>query len=94
MSVKVNPLGNINNFSKFKRIFEKNKHKKWSEWLEYKSLFAKPGKQGVVGLLKTKHKEIECVFKLSQEIDNLAIHEHIIMEGLNEMMAYCPHFCK
>ena len=94
MSVKVNPLGNINNFSKLKDSFDKNKDRKWTDWLDYESLFAKPGKQGVVGILKTKKDGKECVFKLSQEIDNLVIHEYTVMEGLNEMMAYCPHFCK
>ena len=95
MTLKVNPLGNINNnYSKLKREFDKNKDKNWVSWLNYDSLFAKPGKQGVVGLLKTKKHERYCVFKISQEIDNLVNHENIIMEGLGEMMAYCPHFTK
>jgi hypothetical protein len=98
MSV-INPLGDLCGYSKFLKLFEKNKDIPWSDWLEFKELFGKPGKQGIVGLLKTKEpdengKERLCVFKMSQHIDNLTIHENGIMQGLNELAPYCPHFCK
>jgi hypothetical protein len=95
----INPLGDLCGYSKFLKLFEENKNIPWSDWLEFKELFGKPGKQGVVGLLKTKEpdengKERLCVFKMSQHIDYLTIHENGIMQGLNELAPYCPHFCK
>lgn len=90
---KVNPLGNTGNYKKYKKIFERKKNNEWTSWLKFDSLL-KPGKQGVVGLLNFKNKDTKCVFKMSQEVDNLTKHESVVMEGLNEMMAYLPHFCK
>ena len=95
----INPLGDLCGYSKFMKLFNRKKDVHWSEWLEFKELFGKPGKQGVVGLLKTKEPDENgnyqlCVFKLSQHIDYLSIHENGIMQGLNELAPYCPHFCK
>lgn len=95
----INPLGDLCGYSKFLKLFEYNKNIPWSDWLEFKELFGKPGKQGIVGLLKTKEpdengKDRVCVFKMSQHIDHLTIHENGIMQGLNELAPYCPHFCK
>jgi hypothetical protein len=35
-------------------LFNRNRCKEWTEWLEFESSFEKPGKQGLVGLLKSK----------------------------------------
>lgn len=94
MSSNINPLGDLCNYSKLKILFEENKDREWSEWLEYDSLFGKPGKQGVVGILKVKGTNMTVAFKVSQCTDNLVPHEYCVMNGLNAMAGYCPHFCK
>ena len=74
-----------------------NKDKPWEEWLEFDSTFPKPGKQGLVGLLKLTTQKTgpdKCVFKLSQYMNYLVQHESTIMKGLNMITPYCPHFCK
>jgi hypothetical protein len=90
----MNPLGETFNYTRFKKIYEENKDKPMLEWLDFVEVF-KPGKQGIVGLLKTKTEDpIYVTFKMSQQIDYLSLHENTIMEGLNELAPYCPHFCK
>lgn len=76
--------------------YSKNKDKAWKDWLEFYTTFAKPGKQGLVGLLRAKDQDIsdKYVYKISQYINYLVQHESCIMEGLNEIIPYCPHFCK
>lgn len=92
--MSINPLGNLSGYSDILKIYNENKDKDWSEWLEFKEIFGKPGKQGVVGLLNVKGTKLKVIFKLSQNIDYLAQHEFNIMNGLNELSSYCPHFCK
>ena len=93
MSLNINPFGNIGGlYTSMVDLYAANFGKDWGEWLEYKCLFAKPGKQGVVGILQTVFDKKPIVFKMSQQIDYLAIHESVIMEGLNEMGSFCPHF--
>ena len=75
-------------------IFEKNKNKKWDEWLDFDSLFDKQGKQGIVGKLTVKENKKKIIFKISQCINFLANHELMIMKGLAELNNYCPHYCK
>ena len=88
-----NPLREITGFSDSVEYFEQNKDKKWTEWLTFDSQFEKPGKQGVVGLLNTNNDK-KFVFKMSQYINYLIKHEYIVMNGLNKISGYCPHFCK
>ena len=95
MSLNINPFGNIGGlYTSIVDLYSSNFGKNWGDWLEYKCLFAKPGKQGVVGVLQTVSDKKPVVFKMSQQIDYLAIHESVIMEGLNEIGSFCPHFCK
>jgi hypothetical protein len=82
-------------------IYNNNKFIIWHEWLNYYCTFPKPGKQGIVGLLKLKNQigKNECnngeyIFKISQYINYLAEHENLIMTSLNSLRSYCPHFCK
>lgn len=84
----------INNTSKISSLFEENKDKEWNEWLEYYKTFKNSGKQGLVGLLKVKNQDLFLIFKISQNIDHLTIHENTIMKGLNDLSNFCPHFCK
>lgn len=95
------PLGEINGFSHLLDYYNKNKHESWRKWLQFDQMFDKPGKQGVVGLLKPieplideRGKELKYVFKISQYINYLIQHEYTVMKGLNEISPYCPHFCK
>ncbi len=60
-------------------------------WSFY-NLFATPGKQGLVGLLK--HGKKKYVYKISQYINYLSRHETEIMKSLDEIRGFCPHFCQ
>lgn len=90
-----------NNYETLLQHFEKNKYKNWQEWLNFDKLLDKPGKQGIVGLFSIKNEDDKIqenspkyIFKLSQTINFLVIHEITIMQGLNKITTYCPHFCK
>ena len=84
-----------NNYNQLLNNFEKNKNKKWNEWLYFDSLVGAQGKQGVVGLIKSKEDDnVQYIFKMSQNINYLAYHELIIMQGLNTITNFCPNFCK
>lgn len=72
-----------------------NNTEPWDNWLEFSHIFEKPGKQGLVGIMKSKKDpKKEYVFKISQYINYLAEHEGTVMESLNSISNYCPHFCK
>ena len=93
------PLSEINGFNTLVEYYEKHKDTNWREWLEFEQTFEKPGKQGLVGLLRptkdiNSHKPLKFVFKISQYINYLVQHEYTVMKGLNEISPYCPHFCK
>lgn len=85
------------NYTKLIDLFEKNKDKKWDEWLKFDKILNAQGKQGKVGIFKNKNEEdgdLQYLFKISQNINYLAFHELIVMQGLNIITKYCPHFCK
>jgi hypothetical protein len=73
--------------------FDKHKHLKWDEWLIFQSMF-KCGVQGVVGIFKSKTDDMTFVFKVSQKINHLIKHEYTVMESLNCIADFCPHFIK
>lgn len=82
-------------FDILKRYYEENKHRKWTEWLELHSIFPHPGKQGLVGLMKsTENSELLYVFKLSQSLNFLISHEACVMQGLEDIAEICPQFCR
>ena len=95
-------LTNINGFDKIFKYYIDNRDKNFNKWLDFYTLFAKPGKQGIVGLFniknntesKDENKNTKIVFKISQYINYLVYHEYNVMKGLNELSPYCPHFCK
>lgn len=82
--------------------YENNKHRPWNEWLEVVSVFPRPGKQGFVGLMRSKDPlngnkskpSLIYVFKVSRYINHLINHEHAVMSSLNDIASYCPHFCR
>ncbi len=84
-------------YDKLLLYYNENKLKPWKEWLEFSTTFPKPGKQGLVGLLKCKDKSVKehcIIYKISQYINYLVQHESSIMRGLNNLIPFCPHFCK
>ena len=90
-----NQNNEIINYEYICEIYNKNKNKKWSEWLKHNYVFSKLGKQGITGILSIKdNSEKEIVYKISKYINYLIIHEHIVMKSLNDLSPYCPHFCK
>ena len=64
------------------------------EFLEFHSSFPKSGKQGVLGILKNNETGKKCVYKISQYLNFTIPQEHAVMEGLNTIREFCPHFCK
>jgi hypothetical protein len=85
-----------NNFYQLIDYYEKNKDRPIEEWLDFDMIFEKSGKQGLLGLFKTKTKENPqvCVFKFSQYINYLVYHELTVLQGLKSISSYCPHFCR
>ena len=60
--------------------------------------FNSKGVQGVVGLVSLlsvdNEEDTPMVFKLSTDINRTVEHEYEIMEYLNELRNYCPHFSR
>ena len=94
MSIReeLNGTSNILNLISY---YDENKDNDWKEWLSFDTVFNKPSKQGIVGLLEMKNNTSDkLVFKISQYINYLTQHESIVMKGLNTLSSYCPHFCR
>lgn len=73
----------------------KSSYESMPEFLEFHSSFHQSGKQGILGLLQDKNKrKTKYVYKISQYLNFLVDHEHSVMEGLNDIRFFCPHFCK
>lgn len=65
------------------------------DWLEFHSSFPRTGKQGVLGLLTDRDGEgKKYVYKISQYLNYMADQEYTVMNGLNSIRDFCPHFCK
>ena len=90
-------LNKESGFNDILEYYNKNKHKKWSEWLVVDDLLPRAGKQGLVGIFKTKDEKEnnkKIIFKVSQHINYLVQHELTVMKALNKISIYCPHFCR
>jgi hypothetical protein len=61
--------------------------------LSYEQNFSKSGKQGVLGLLSLDSGK-KCVYKISQYINFLVDQENIILNSLNELREYLPHYVR
>lgn len=72
----------------------KDEYNTLPEFLEFHSSFSQQGKQGVLGLLNNKNTKKKYVYKISQYLNFLMNHEYAVMDGLNEIRNFCPHFCK
>lgn len=90
---KVLDLNKESGFDDLIDYYNRHKHKEWNKWLTVDQIFPRPGKQGLVGLMKSKN-GITYVFKLSQYINYLVQHELTVMKALNTLGPFCPHFCK
>jgi len=69
-------------------------YESFPDFLEFHSSFPKSGKQGILGLLSNTETNTKYVYKISQYLNFLADQEYSVMEGLNVIREYCPHFCK
>jgi hypothetical protein len=83
----------MENHNRLTELFNENKNNLLPDWLTFQNTF-KPGKQGLVGMLLNEQTDLLYVFKISQYINFLVEHEYTIMNSLNELSPYCPHFCK
>jgi len=88
-------LNEDSGFNHIVEYYEKNKNRPWNEWLEVDKIFPHPGKQGLVGLMKSKEDpNVQYVFKISQYINYLIHHELTVMNSLTDIADYCPNFCR
>ena len=58
----------------------------------YVKLFSHLGVQGLVGLLEIKKNKQPVVFKVSVEDDKCIENEFNVLESLNSIRSFCPHF--
>lgn len=87
-------LNETTGFTERLELFQKNKHRKWSEWLKLKKLF-RSGVQGVVGLFQTiDDTPVSFVFKIPKNINYLVEHELCVMKSTLKLADFCPHFCR
>lgn len=83
----------LRNTQELRSYYEEHKDLPLTEWLEFYKVLRKPGKQGMVGLLRAKKDKSKVyVFKVSKYINNLITHESTILEGLASISSYCPNF--
>ena len=74
--------------------YDDNKDRPFHEWLEFDRMVKAPGKQGIVGLLKSKDGKYKFIFKMSQTMSFIVEQELTVMQGLNRISEICPYFCK
>lgn len=87
-------LNQESGFDELTHYYNENKDKPWQEWLKITKIFPKPGKQGLVGLMSSLDDSKTYVFKISQYINYLIQHELTVMNSLNELSTFCPHYCR
>lgn len=72
----------------------KTEYESLPDFLEFHSSFPRSGKQGILGLLVNTKRNKKYVYKISQYLNFLVKQEYAVMEGLNNLREFCPHFCK
>jgi hypothetical protein len=95
--IKTTNLRKLKEYKSFVKHVEEKLEDTWSEWLSFDDSFKESGAQGYVGLfkpIKCEYKNIKVLFKVSKTIDYLIRHEYSILKSLNDMIDYCPHFCR
>ena len=77
-------------YEKLNKKIKKKLKSNDEDWFKFKFSFDEQGKQGSVGILKIKNREV--VFKTSQYYNHLVRHENLITQSLKEIRHCCPHF--
>jgi hypothetical protein len=83
-----------------KKIKQTPYNKKMSvfkDYIEFDRIFGAKGVQGIVGLVRIKGLDRNyppLVFKVSNEINRSVDHEYLILNELNKMRSYFPHFVR
>ena len=70
------------------------KLKSLPSFLEFGGPLLKKGKQGLVGFLINKSTRQKYVYKISQYLDFMIDQEYNVMNDVNSLRDYCPHFVK
>jgi len=79
-------IKHLNTLSLVKRMKEISKH------MDYVQVFDTKGVQGLTGILNYKKTKEQVVFKISFDIDFSLEHEHKILQRINDLRTFCPHF--
>ena len=74
------------------KLYSEHKDKPWYEWLEYESTFNGNSTQSITGILRVKHTEYRCVFKMSNSMNNIISHEYLVSQDMNTLDKYCHSF--
>ena len=67
------------------------------DYIEFERVFSSKGVQGIVGLVRIKGVDASyppVVFKVANEINRSIEHEYQILNELNTLGNFCPHFVK
>ena len=83
-----------NLYQELLNIYHECKDKPWYEWLEYKSIFNRNSTQSITGLFQIKGTEHQCVFKMSNSMNNVIYHEYTVSQDMNTLDKYCNNFCR
>lgn len=70
------------------------KSKRIKKDMDFVRTFTTKGVQGVVGFVKLLQNNSPLVFKTSLDINRSIEHEFRVLESLNDMRKYCPHFVR
>lgn len=62
--------------------------------IEFHSSFPRAGKQGILGVFTNTETGRKYVYKISQYLNFLVEQEFSVMQGLNQLRSFCPHFCQ
>jgi hypothetical protein len=79
-------IKHLNTLSLVKRM------KEISKQMDYVQVFDTKGVQGLTGILNYKKTKEQVVFKISFDIDFSLEHEHKILQRINDLRTFCPHF--
>jgi hypothetical protein len=91
---KANMIENGNNFDDTLQFIRKQIEKGRSDWFSCKEIFKRQGRQGVVGIADIPELNTTTVFKIPQYLNHLTKHEFNVLNGLNSLSPFCPHFCR
>lgn len=79
-------IKSLNSLSLSKRM------KEIAKQMEYVSVFDTKGVQGLTGILNFKKTKDQVVFKVSFDIDFSLEHEFDVLNRINTIRTFCPHF--